>query len=152
MPSLIQLPRNSTKCPKISGEIVVGRSQAARWISCVEILRSCLFEKIACNDFAIYPSRAAIQELRKRSPVSISTATPAPLQCIGRGCTVPRHLNAGATLSSVSRSSPTTLHAGGRTTYNPNYPDVDYSKIVCLLRGVNRSGNAYPDCSNKHLP
>lgn len=95
MPSLIQLPRNSTKCPKISGEIVVGRSQAARWISCVEILRSCLFKKIACNDFAIYPSRAAIQELRKRSPVSISTATPAPLQCIGRGCTVPRHLPPG---------------------------------------------------------
>lgn len=33
-------------------------------------------------------------------------------------------------------------------TYNPNYPDVDYSNIVCLLRGVDRSGNTYLDCSN----
>ncbi len=27
--------------------------------------------------------------------------------------------------------------------FNPNYPDVDYTKIVCLVRGVDRAGNSY---------
>ena len=43
------------------------------------------------------------------------------------------------------RYIPTTtrVKAVDAASFNPNYPDIDYGKIVCLVRGEDRAGNTY---------